>query len=100
MGRSRKSITIAIAALAALALLCVAISPALGGIGRALGIRRPELALIPLLLIAAWVILDIAAVLIGIRIVDRSRDRERRAELRARMLRGEWFVPPDDDERS
>ena len=59
------------------------------------GIQRPEVVLLPVALIVAWVLIDIAALAIGFRVFDR-RQAKRRA-LRARLLAEEGIRDPGSE---
>ena len=60
-----------------------------------LGISRPELVLLPVVLIGAWILIDIALVLVGFRVKD--KERTKREALRARLLSEEFSARRPED---
>jgi hypothetical protein len=64
-----------------------------GGVARALGVSKPELALLPVALILLWVAIDVGVVLLGLRVKARSTARQ--AADRVRALEAAGIEPPE-----
>lgn len=91
---------------AALTLACLALSgtvrtslwDAIVLVAYALGITRPQLLLLPAVLILSWIAIDAAAVFVAFRVYDRRE--QRRARLRQRLLEEEGVLRPDSRNKS
>ncbi len=59
-----------------------------------MGLSKPNLAIVPIVLITVWIILDIVAVVIGLRVMDRRKARQ--DALRRRLLEEEGLIRPED----
>lgn len=69
-------------------------SAALKVTGRGLGLTRPELLLVPIIITVVWVAIGSTAILMGFHAKDKARAR--RDALRARLLREEGVTPTED----